>query len=87
MMPGETPWDLVQRLKSTIREANMTLSDVQHCAWFVASLTPHLRTALSQQKISTQAEALETAMRFDETPIQDPGLEFNKSMNKYKTCV
>jgi len=40
------------------------------CAWFVASLTPHLRTVLSQQKLSTQAEALEMAMRFHE--IQDP---------------
>jgi len=74
MLPGETPWDLDQRLKSTIREANMTLTDAQHRAWFVASLTPHLRMALSQQKISTQAEALEIAMRLHETPIQDPGL-------------
>lgn len=27
MMPGETPWDLDQRLKSTIHEANMTLTN------------------------------------------------------------
>ena len=57
-----------------IHEANMTLTDGQHCAWFVASLTPHLRTALSQQKLSTQAEALEIAMRLHKTPIQDPSL-------------
>lgn len=74
MLPSETPWDLDQRLKSTIREANMTLTDAQHCACFVASLTPHLRIAQSQQKISTQAEALEIAMRLHETPISDPGL-------------
>jgi len=47
MLPGETPWDLNQRLKGMIREANMTLTDGQHRAWFVASLTPHLRTVLS----------------------------------------
>ena len=52
----------------------MTLSDAKHYVWFVASLTPHLRTALSQQKISTQAKALETAMKLHETPIQDPRL-------------
>jgi len=74
MLPSETPWDLDQRLKSMIHEANMTLTDAQHHAWFVASLTPHLRTVLSQQKISTQAKALEIAMRLHETPIQDPGL-------------
>ena len=69
MLPGETPLDLDQRLKSMIREANMTLMDGKHCAWFVSSLTPHLRTTLSQQKLSTQAEALEMAMRLHETPI------------------
>ena len=74
MLPGKTPWDLDQRLKSTIHEASMTLMDAQHCAWFVASLTPHLRTTLSQQKLSTQAEVLEMEMRLHETAIQDPGL-------------
>jgi len=73
-MAGETPWDLDQGLKSTIREANMTLMDAHHCAWFMASLTPNLRMALSQQKISTQAEALEIVMRLHETLLQDPGL-------------
>ena len=57
-----------------IHEANMMLTDEQHRAWFVASLTPHLRMTLSQQKLSTQAEALEMAMRLHETLIQDPGL-------------
>ena len=57
-----------------IREANMTLADGKHNAWFVVSLTPHLRTTLSQQNLSTQAEALEMAMRLHETPIQDPSL-------------
>jgi len=74
MLSGETPWELDQRLKCTIRESNMTLTDGQHCAWFVASLTPHLRNAPSHQKLTTQAEALEIAMRLHETPTQDPNL-------------
>ena len=78
MLPGETPWALDQQLKSTIREANMTLKNGQHCTWFVASLTLHLRTVLSQQKISSQAEALEMAMRLHETLIQDPELGFQQ---------
>ena len=52
----------------------MMLTDAQHHAWFVASLTPHLRMTLLQQKLSTQAQALEMAMRLYETPIQDPRL-------------
>lgn len=81
MMLGETPWDLDQRLKSTIHEANMTLTDAQHCAWFMASLTPHLRTTLSQQKISTQVEALETTMRLQDTLLQDLGLGVQQIQN------
>lgn len=52
----------------------MTLTDAQHCALFMASLTPHLRMTLSQQNISTHVEALETAMRLHEAPLQDSGL-------------
>ena len=74
MKPGKTPWDLDQRLKCTIRKANINLTDGQHCEWFVASLLPHLRVSLSQQKIGTQVEALEIAMRLHETPIQDATL-------------
>lgn len=42
MNPGETPWDLDQMLKITICEANMTLTDPQHCAWFIASVMPYI---------------------------------------------
>lgn len=74
MLPGETLWELDQRLKCTIHEVNTTLTDGKQCEWFVASLTPHLRNALSQQRLTTQAEALEVAMRLHETLIQDPNL-------------
>lgn len=74
MLPGETPWELDQRMKCTIREANMTLTDGQHLEWFVASLTLHLRNMLSQQRLTTQVEALEISLRLHETLIQDPNL-------------
>jgi len=74
MLLDETPWELDQRLKCMIHEANMTLMDGQHHTWFVALLMPHLRNMLSQQKLSTQAEALGIIMRLKETLIQDPNL-------------
>lgn len=52
----------------------MNLMDRQHHEWFVASLLPHLRVALSQQKITTQAEALEIAMKLHEMSMQDPNM-------------
>jgi len=48
MLLGETPWELDQRLKCMIHEANMTLTDGQHREWFVALLMPNLRNTLSQ---------------------------------------
>ena len=48
LQPRKTPWELDQRLKCKICEANMNLTDEQHCKWFVALLLPHLRVALSQ---------------------------------------
>lgn len=74
MKPWETPWDLDQRLKCMIYEANMNLTNGQHHQFFMASILPHLRVALSQQKIGTQDEALEIMMRLYETPIQDDNL-------------
>lgn len=74
MQPVETPWELDQRMKCTICEANMNLTDGQHRKWFVASLLPHLRSALSQHNITTQEKALEIAMRLRETPMQDLNL-------------
>lgn len=80
MKLGETPWELGQRLKCKIHEDNMNLTDGQHREWFVASLLPHLRVALSQQKFMTQAKNLEIEMRLQETSMQYLNLGFNRSM-------
>lgn len=74
MMLGETLWDLDQMLKSIIHEDTMTLTDEQHYTWFIASLTPYMKIALLQRKISTQAEELEEPMWLHETLIPNPGL-------------
>ena len=40
----------------------------------MASLLSHLRSALSQHKITTQVEALEIDIRLHETLMQNPNL-------------
>lgn len=79
---GEMPWEVDQRLKCMIRKANIHLTDSQHHEWFIASLLPHLRIALSQRKIRTQAESLEIAMRLHEMPIQDASLEVQQILSQ-----
>jgi len=53
MRASEMPWELDQRLKCVIREANMQLTDGQHCELFTASLLPYLRISFLQKKIGT----------------------------------
>lgn len=74
MKVDETTQDLDPRLKCRIHKDNMNLTDSQHHNWFIASLLPHLRIDLSQQKKGIQAKALEITMRLHETPIQDASL-------------
>ena len=52
-----------------IREENMNLMNGKHSEWFVSLLLPHLRSALSQHKITTQEKALDITMRLHETLI------------------
>ena len=43
--------------------------DVQNKKWFIASLLPHIWGPLMQQKIESQTEALELAMKLEASPI------------------
>lgn len=52
----------------------MNLTNGKQREWFVASLFPHLRVTLSQQKIGTQVEPLEIAMRLHEALLEDANL-------------
>ena len=65
------PWELDQRLKCGIHEANMNLTNSQQCDWFIVVLLPHLRISFSQQKVGTQVEALEITMTLHDTAILD----------------
>ena len=47
------------------------MSYVQHKEWFIVVLLPHIRGPPMQQKIATQMEALELAMKLEASPIGD----------------
>jgi len=59
---NEMVWDFVQRFKSLVDKMTFELLDKQHKEWFIATLMPHIRLPLCQQKLATQAEALEAAI-------------------------
>ena len=52
-------------------KVSFQMSGVQHKEWFIVVLLPHIRGPLMQQKIVTQTEALELAMKLEASPIGD----------------
>ena len=44
---------------------NFEMSDIHHKEWFIATLLSHIRLPLMQEKIATQSEALEIAMKLE----------------------
>ncbi len=41
----------------------------QHNEWFIVALAPHIRIPLCQQRLASQAEALEATIRLQASPI------------------
>ena len=48
--------------------------DVQHKEWFIVALLRHIWTPLMKQKIVSQTEALEIAMKLESLLIGDIGM-------------
>ena len=54
------------------------MRDMQHKDWFITSLVPHIHILLMQQKIASQAEALEIMMKLEASPIDKIRIGMNQ---------
>ena len=68
---NETAWDVEQKLKCLMGQANFHISNELHKEWYIVVLLPHLRLPISQQNIGTQVEALEIVMKLEASLLQD----------------
>jgi hypothetical protein len=52
------------------------IPDEQHKEWFITALLPHIRVPMMKHKVSSQAEALEIAMKLEASPAgeSNPGM-------------
>ena len=57
---------------------NFDMSDVQHKEWFIVALVPHIRHPLMKQKIATQTEALEIAMKLEASLVGETVVGMNQ---------
>jgi hypothetical protein len=67
----EPLWDFDQRFKTLTGRLSFQIPDEQNKEWFIASLLPHIRVPLMQQKVALQAEALEITMKLESTPMRE----------------
>jgi hypothetical protein len=65
----EPVWEFDQRFKTLTCRLTFQISDEQNKEWFIDALLPHIRFPLMQQKISSQAKALEIAMKLESSPM------------------
>jgi hypothetical protein len=76
-------WDYDQHFKDVMGRLTFQILDQQHQEWFIARLLPHIRRPLIQQKVTSQPEALEIAMKLEASPIGDMGgmIQFQMQFN------
>lgn len=58
----ETIWDCDQWFEILLEKLTFQIQDVQHREWFIVGLLPHIHILLTQQKVTTQLEAVKIAM-------------------------
>jgi hypothetical protein len=68
---AEPIWEFDQRFKTLTCHLHFHIPDEQNKEWFIASLLPHIRVPLMQQKIASQAETLEIALKLKSTPMAE----------------
>ena len=64
-------WDFDHKFKALIDQVSFEFAPEQHKEWFIAELLPHIRLPLMQQKLQTQDDALEMAMKLESSPLAE----------------
>ena len=81
-LPIETVSDFDQKFKALIDQVSFVLPPEQHKEWFIATLLPHIRILLMEQKLNTQDEALEMAMKLEASPLAETSIGMTNFQNQ-----
>jgi hypothetical protein len=67
----EPVWEFDQRFKTLTGHLIFHIPNEKNKERFIVALLPHIRVPLKQQKIASQAKALEIAMKLESTPMAE----------------
>jgi hypothetical protein len=70
---NESIWDFDQSFKDLMGRLTFQIHDQHHQEWLNSRFLPHIHRPLIQQKVASQPEALEIAMKLESSPIGDSG--------------
>ena len=72
-MSTEFVRDFDQRFKTMVVEVSFQMSNVLHKQWLIYTMLPYFCVLLMQQKILSQSEALELAMKLEDSLVGEIG--------------
>ena len=75
-------WDFDQKFKALIDQVSFEIAPEQHKEWFITALPPHIRLPLMQQRLHTQDEALEMAMKLEASPLAETSTGMTNLQNQ-----
>ena len=64
-------WEFDQNFKTLLDQVSFDIDVQQHKEWFIVAMLPHIRLSLIEQKVASQAEALEIVMKLEASPITE----------------
>ena len=81
-LPTELVWDFDQKFKALIDQVSFEFAPEQHKEWFIVALLPHIRLPLMQQKLQTQDDTLEMAMKLEASPLAETSTGMKNLQNQ-----
>jgi hypothetical protein len=78
----EPVWEFEQRFNTLTGHLSFQIPNEQHKEWFIVALLPHIRVPLMQQKVASQAEALEISMKLEASPIGESNPSMSHTLNQ-----
>ena len=81
-LPTESVWDFDQKFKALIDQVNFEFAPKKHKEWFIAALLPHIRLPLMQHKLQMQDDALEMAMKLEDSPLAETNTGMTNLQNQ-----
>ena len=70
------------KIQGIMGQVSFPILEAQHKEWFIAALLLHMQVPLTQQRITTQVEALEIAMKLEASPIGETGIGMAQIQNQ-----